>query len=97
MKTKINIGSFIASLVCIGLFFIATASSEIVHFFRTTIGFHPLNIVLTASLLTVLFGVLGFSGMNSWKALLRSIVTLCLSLGLSLLTIFILVIGSLLT
>ena len=70
MKTKINFWSFIFSLVCLLLFFIAVSSSEIINFITNLAHIHPLNIILGMSLVTFLFGLIGFSGATNWKLLI---------------------------
>lgn len=90
----INLWSFIFSLVCVALFFITITSNKIVNFATKSIDMHPLNIVLILSLVTFLFGVIGFLGMNSWKTMLRSMIAVILTLGLSFLIIIIIYIGN---
>lgn len=95
MKIKINLWAFIFSFVCLLLFFIAVASSEIINFIINLVHIHPLNIVLGLSLVTLLFGLIGFSGATNWKLLLRSISTVVITFGLSAIIICIVVMANL--
>ena len=83
MKAKINFWSFMFSLVCLSLFFIAISSSEIIDFVNNLAHIHPLNIILGMSLVTFLFGLIGFSGATNWKLLIRSILTVVITFWLS--------------
>lgn len=89
MKTKINLWSFICSLGCIVLFFIAVSSGKIINLIISLIHIHPLNIVLGISVLTFLLGVIGLSGAANWKLLVRGISTVIIAFGLSALILFI--------
>lgn len=60
---KINIWSFILSIICILLFFIVSFSGPIDY---SLMGTHPLNLVLYITLITFVLGVLGFSGIQDW-------------------------------
>lgn len=91
---KINLWSFIFSFVCIALSFIAVSSSQTVAFLTNLLHTHPLNLVLGMSLMTFLFGVIGFSGATNWKLLLRSISTVVITFVLSALILFIVVLAN---
>ena len=95
MQTKSNLWSFIFSFVCLLLFFIAISSSKIIDFVINLVHIHPLNIVLGLSLVTFLFGLIGFSGATNWKLLLRSISTVVITFFLSAVIIVIVVIANL--
>lgn len=86
MKTKINLGSFIFSFVCIVLFFISTSSSSIIEVVTNLLHIHPLNIVLIMSVVTLLFGFIGFTEVNNGESLLRSILTIVITFILSAIT-----------
>ena len=60
-------------------------------------GIHPLTIVLSITLITFVLGVLGLKDVNNWKALARSIVTICLTISFSVLLLFIIIMGNLLS
>lgn len=94
MKIKINFWSFIFSFVCVTLFFIAVSSRQTVIFLTNLLHTHPLNIVLGMSLMTFLFGLIGFSGATNWKLLLRSISTVVITFGLSALILYIVVLAN---
>ena len=92
MAINLNVWSFIVSVFCIPLFFISTFYMK-QHIF----GIHPLTILLSMTLITFVLGVLGLKDVNNWKALVRSIVTICFTIIFSALFIFILVMGNLLS
>ncbi|MCA1319575.1 hypothetical protein LC085_06580 [Bacillus tianshenii] len=89
MKENINIWSFICSIICVFLFYTASTSGSI-----TVIGIHPFYLTLSFTLITFVFGVIGFGGIQDWKGMTRSIATMMLTLGLSAYVTFILFVGS---
>ena len=95
MNSKINLWAFISTFVCIALFFLAMFSSEVIEFTKSYLHTQPLNIVLIVSVITLILGVIGFSGMNNWKSMLRSIFTVVLTLVVSILVILIIVLANL--
>ncbi|WP_117170253.1 hypothetical protein [Paraliobacillus sediminis] len=94
MMKKINIWSFILSIICLLLFFIVCFSGPIDY---SIMGTHPLNLVLYITLMTFVLGVLGFSGIRDWKGMARSITTVILTLGLSVFLTFVVFFGNLLS
>ncbi|KHF40510.1 hypothetical protein [Halalkalibacter okhensis] len=94
MIKKINIWSFILSIICILLFFIVSFSGPIDY---SIMGNHPLNLVLYITLITFVLGVLGFSGIQDWKGMARSLTTIILTLGLSVFLTFVVFFGNLLS
>ena len=94
MEKKINLWSFILSIVCILLFFIVSLSGPIDY---SIMGKHPLNLVLYITLITFVLGILGFSGIQDWKGMTRSITTVIITLGLSAFMAIVLFFGSLLS
>jgi len=64
MNQKINLWSFILSIICLLLFFIISLSGPIDY---SIMGTHPLNFVLYITLITFVLGVLDFSGIRDWK------------------------------
>ncbi|WNF38779.1 hypothetical protein RJD24_10300 [Bacillaceae bacterium IKA-2] len=94
MTKKINIWSFILSIICILLFFIVSFSGPIDY---SIMGYHPLNLVLYITLITFVLGVLGFSGIQDWKGMARSVTTIILTLGLSVFLTFVVFFGNLLS
>ena len=94
MEKKINLWSFILSIVCILLFFIVSLSGPIDY---SIMGTHPLNLVLYITLITFVLGILGFSGIQDWKGMTRSITTVIITLGLSAFMAIVLFFGSLLS
>lgn len=95
MKIKIGFWSFISSFICLGLFFIVTSSSEIVGLTTFLLCIHPLNIVFFMSLITFIFGLIGFSEATNWKLFFRSLLTVIITFCLSAAILYILVIGNL--
>ncbi|MET3683452.1 hypothetical protein ABID56_001547 [Alkalibacillus flavidus] len=93
MQEKVNVWSFILSVSCL-LLYLAVAFSG--WFSKSVFGVHPLAIVLCLTLFTFWFGLLGFSGVRNWKAMVRSVSTLAITLGLSAFLIYVLLFGSLL-
>lgn len=96
MKININLWSFILSLCCIPVFFIAASSANFSSFFTKTIGTHPLNITLAITVITFFLGVIGLKDVREWKAMARSIFTIIFTIGFSVVLIFTIVIGRLL-
>lgn len=94
MKIKINLWSFIFSIICISLFFIVSSSGPIDY---SIMGTHPFNLILYITLITLVFGVLGLSGIQDWKGMARSVTTIIITLGLSAFLAFIIFFGSLLS
>lgn len=94
MNRKINFWSFILSLICIILFFLASLSSIVNN---SILGIHPLKVVLFITLITLVFGGIGFTGIHDWKSMLRSIATLIITIGLAVFLSFVIFFGSLLS
>jgi hypothetical protein len=86
--------SFLLSLVCLGLFFIVAISHETLLYLKKFLGFHPLNVVLALSFLTILIGLIGFTGASTWKGKFRSVFTLIVSLSLSIFVSAVLLFGN---
>jgi hypothetical protein len=93
MRKKINIWSFILSFICIGLLFVIPQENLITK----TTGIHKLSIILYFTLITLILGLIGFSGVNGWKSMLRSTITTFVTLFLSVFLIFVLFFGKLLS
>ncbi|PES58062.1 hypothetical protein [Bacillus thuringiensis] len=88
MKHNINLWSFIFSFICIGLFLLyleigSIASSETKMFIMNSLPIHPLFFLLVLTIGTFFAGMKGFSKINNWVAMLRSIATVLLILLLS--------------
>jgi len=96
MKVTINSGSFILSLFCIPLFFIATSSANFLISFFKIIGPHPLDIVLGITVITFFLGVFGLKDVREWKAMARGIFTIIFTMVFSVVLIVIITIGRLL-
>ncbi|ALL20641.1 hypothetical protein PDJ82_00205 [Bacillus cereus group sp. TH43LC] len=98
MKHNINLWSFIFSFICIGLFLLyleigSIASSETKLFIMNSLPIHPLFFVLIFSIGTFFAGIIGFSKVDNWIAMLRSIVTVLLTLLLSVFLTLTLIVG----
>ncbi|MED1412905.1 MULTISPECIES: hypothetical protein [Bacillus] len=98
MKHNINLWSFIFSFICIGLFLLylemgSIASSETKMFIMNSLPIHPLFFVLIFSIGTFFAGIKGFSKVDNWIAMLRSIVTVLLTLLLSVFLTLTLIVG----
>lgn len=94
MKININLWSFILSLVCIPVFFLAISSENFINVFIQNIGTHPLNTVLGIVLMAFVCGVIGLKDVREWKAMSRSIFTIIFTLGFSGVLVFIIFFGS---
>ena len=97
LKNNINLWSFILSLICIPVFFIAISSANFISGFTKFTGTHPLNIVLGLTLIAFVLGVIGLKDVREWKAMARSIFTIIFTIGFSGVLIFILFFGSVLS
>ncbi|CUB41022.1 hypothetical protein [Bacillus cereus] len=94
MKHNINLWSFICSLICIGLFRLYfEIPSEIFKFFTDSLHIHPLFILLVLTIGTFFAGIKGFSKVNNWIVMLRSIATVLLTLSLSVFLTLTLIVG----
>jgi hypothetical protein len=98
MKHNINLWSFIFSIICIGLFFLyleigSLASSETKMFIMDSLPIHPLFFLLVLTLVTFFAGIKGFSKINNWIAMLRSVATVLLTLLLSVFLTLTLIVG----
>jgi len=90
---KINFWSFILSLLCIFLLYLTTFSVRIGN---SIFGIHPLMIVLCITWVSLLLGAIGFTGVQDWKSLMRSIATLIITSGLAVFLTYVVFFGSLL-
>ncbi|PEA32954.1 hypothetical protein [Bacillus toyonensis] len=94
MKHNINLWSFIGSLICIGLFRLYfEISFETLKFFTDSLHIHPLFILLVLTIGAFFAGIKGFSRMNNWIAMLRSVATILLTLSLSVFLTLTLIVG----
>ncbi|ACK94668.1 hypothetical protein PDN41_17575 [Bacillus cereus] len=98
MKHNINLWSFIFSFICIGLFLLyleigSIASSETKLFIMNSLPIHPLFFLLVLTIGTFFAGMKGFSKIDNWVAMLRSIATVLLTLLLSVFLTLTLIVG----
>lgn len=90
---KINFWSFIISLVCILLFYLSSFSDRIGN---SIFGIHSLKIILFIAVMNLVLVAIGFIGVQGWKSMLRSIITLIITFGMVVFLTFVLFVGSLL-
>lgn len=90
-----NLVSCLLSLCCILLFFITSSSDNFIHFFVSNFNFHPLYFVLLLTILAFFLALLGMKDVRNGFHMMRSIVTIILTLTLSGMICFILFIGKL--
>ncbi|RLQ94354.1 hypothetical protein [Falsibacillus albus] len=95
MSNKLNVYAFALSLISI-LFLFLISFTGIFTIIDGILPFHPLTIVLVMAVISFFIGMMGFTGARSWKSYLRSMFTVLISLGLSILLVIILGIGNLL-
>jgi len=92
MKNNMSLWSFILSLCCIPVFFIAISSAS----FHEITGIYPLDIVLGMTVIIFFLGLIGLKDVNGWKAMARSVFTLIFTAGFSLVLISIIFVGRIL-
>ncbi|MFC7747525.1 hypothetical protein [Lentibacillus kimchii] len=92
MQEKLNLWTFVSSIICIILFLLVSFSG---WFGTSVMGVHPLAPILIITLLTFLFSVFGLSGIKDLKGLARGTSTILLTISLSVLLSYILLIGKL--
>ncbi|WP_460229091.1 hypothetical protein [Bacillus cereus] len=95
MKHNINLWSFIFSFICIAFFliYLEICTPEMNASFINIVYFHPLFFVLIFSIGTFFADIKGFSKAGNWITMLRSIVTVLLTLLLSVFLTLTLIIG----
>ncbi len=90
----INTGAFILTICCVMLFLVlGFRTGEMGLIFH----FHPLMLNLWLTVFTFFLGMIGFSGATNGKRLIMSIMTLLITFILSILLLFIVVVGKLLS
>ncbi|MDG5788584.1 hypothetical protein QA612_13945 [Evansella sp. AB-P1] len=94
MKIKLNVISFILTILCIMLF-ILYLSIDLLG--TNLLGVHPLYIILTLTVLTFILAVFGSMGANSWQSILRTTLSIVLTLSLSGVLSYIIFFGKLLS
>ncbi len=95
MNKQINRWAFILAFACLGLFLLAIGSNQFFTITKGLTGLHPLHLAFAVTLVTLLGGVYGFSGAHHWKAYVRSVATVVLTLCLSVVIVTIIVMGNL--
>lgn len=95
MKAKLNLFSFILSLICILLFFLTISSSSIINSMINLLHVHPLYIILLFCIVTLIIGLIGLSEATTRILLLRSILTLIITVILTVIIVYILVLANL--
>jgi hypothetical protein len=94
MTKKINLWSFIFTIIWVLLFFIVSSTGPIDY---SILGFHPFMLLLSVTLLTLVVGVMGLADMEDWRGMARSFSTIVLTLGLSTFLAIIIFFGDLLS
>jgi len=94
MGKALNLWSFIFSLFCVSLFFMVSFT-PLHKMFSSSTGINPLDVILYLTLVALLIGVMGFQGIHNWKSVLRSVLTVILSVGLLIILVYIIFIGKL--
>jgi hypothetical protein len=97
MKLKLNIYSFILSLICVILFFLSTSSIKVINFTMDLLHVHPLVIVMILSIVTLILGLFGLSVANNWIYLFSGLFTVIITIIMTGFIIFILTVGRLLS
>ncbi|WNC17374.1 hypothetical protein [Brevibacillus brevis] len=97
MARHCNRWSFILTLFCLALFASSAFSSQVKTAIFHWTGVHPLWIVLCLSLAAFFLSFLGLFSINNWLTALRIGITLMMSFSLSVILIFVLAIGQLLS
>lgn len=97
MKHTINLGSFIFSFICVGLFILYTKlfSPEVIDTVMNSIHIHSLFFLLVLTLVTCISGYIGVTQINNWQSMIRSIITIILTTLLLVFLAFILCLRSL--
>ena len=91
MKNNMNVWSFILSLCCIPVFFIAMSFPS----FHEITGIYPLDIILGMTVITFFLGLIGLKDVREWKAMARSVFTIIFNAGVSLVLLSIIFVGRL--
>jgi hypothetical protein len=73
---KLNKVSFYLSVTCLILLFVLPQNNLI----KSATGIHKLSIILFFTILTLMLGVIGLSGVQGWKSMLRSFITIVATL-----------------
>ncbi|MCP1156690.1 hypothetical protein [Bacillus infantis] len=91
---KVNVWSFIFSIICFLLFMEAAFSGPIDD---SLFGLDPLEILLYLTLAAFVVAVMGFGGIQNRMGLVRSVASLAITLGLSGFLAYIVFFGKLLS
>ncbi|WP_404455683.1 hypothetical protein LG329_08030 [Virgibacillus necropolis] len=83
MRKGINLWSFVLSLFCLVLYLTVVTWKGFAYFVIETTGTDALNIVFFLSWITLFLGIVGMIGKRDGKLLLRGIVTVLITFGLS--------------
>ena len=91
MFQKLNRLAFVLSLICLGLYFLATTWQASASFFKDILGTDLLNIIFFLSWATLILGSIGIISSRKNNFFVKGFITLLISLCLSgILTIMIL-------
>lgn len=90
---KLNKVSFFLSLMCVILLFILPHNNLI----TSATGIHKLSIILYFTFMTLVLGVIGLFGVQGWKSMLRSFITIVATLLMMTFVIVVMFFGELLS
>ena len=91
-QKRVNTGAFLLSICSVGGFLTFVSGKN-----EPIFSIHPLMLNFGVTIFSFFLGVIGFSGVTNGKRFLMSIATLLISFLLSVLLLFILVVGKLLS
>lgn len=94
MGALMNRWSFYLSFISL-VFVLVVSTNTINDLIMKWVGIHPLEILFYFTLIVLLLGVIGFSGVDSWKSVLRSIFTVGFTLVLAVFLAYIIYVGNL--
>ncbi|MGG0719335.1 hypothetical protein ABE096_17295 [Robertmurraya massiliosenegalensis] len=90
-----NRWSFYLSFISIGFVLVVSSNSMKERIINWS-GIHPLQILFYFTILVLVLGIIGFTGVNSWSSALRSIFTVGFTLVLTVFLAYIIFVGQLL-
>lgn len=94
MGKLLNSWSLFLALLSGGLVIVLSSNFFTSHFIQW-LGVHPLKMVYYFTMIVLLIGILGFSGVNDWKAALRSVLAVGLAAVILVFLAYIIYVGNL--
>lgn len=95
MGTFCNRFSFYLTFYSLGFILLASSNSLKERILRW-IGIHPLQLLFYFTIIVLIIGIIGFTGVNNWSSAFRSIFTVGFSLVLTAFLAYIIFVGQLL-